>query len=233
MIKPIETVDEFLDKIVIPAKRFNIHSQDPWSLKDTKHNFLLTSDVFATQLGFSDHTKLINYSMMDLDFSNQESLQHLIFNELQAIAEKKVTHTLSVFELKNTLTASISSIIPIFFKNEVVALEIPSKFLNQTQFNLELFLSINSIPANPNPEKIFTKNKIEEHIIYLMMLKKTQQQIAKLLHVSRSRISQRIAIICERAKIPGYSAKLMIEHAFAANYHKRIPLELFFIHFTH
>jgi predicted XRE-type DNA-binding protein len=229
MNNTIRTADDFLNEVLIPAKMSNVSSKEPWILKDAKHKNLLISDSFAVQLGYDNHTQLMNSSMADLAKTNQNSLNHLMHQELRAIKEKKVIHCILAFEQNTTTVAIIASIIPIFFQNEVVALEIPSKFLNQSQFNLELFLSINSVQTNSTPKSSFTKNRIEEHIIYLMMLKKTQEQIAKLLNVSRSRVSQRIAMMCHRASIPGYSAKLLIERAFLANYHKRIPLELFFI----
>ncbi len=220
---------DFLKQIIIPTKTFNTTSNDPWYLKDVTGNFLLASNTIAQEFGFENHSNLINLNLKNLPFKHPRSLNELLIQEKEILALQKITHNIAIFELKHKTIIMMTTNIPILFQEQVIAIETLGKFIDQANFNLELYLAINNIPTTTNPREIFTEGQIEEHIIYLLMLKKTQQQIADILNVSRARVAQRIHAICNRANIPGHSAKLMIEQAFLANYHKRIPLELFFI----
>ena len=225
----IDNEETYLDNIVIPYYK-NIQSINScWAVRNNTHRFLSCSYLFAQQLGMPIEqiigTSLDQIECWDKQFINLE----------QTLDSKVLQNTDETYNNVNAMkfndgteipTITIRS--PIKYASKVVAIE--TRYLTIAQ-NLSFAnykknssgLLCGSKNHNHNNSEISERERL---IIYLLILRRTQNEIAKLLDVSRARIAQLIGNICEKFNIPGVSAKLLVDYAISHDFHHKMPLEL-------
>ena len=225
--------ESFVQDVILPMSANNQYAKTPWTLRDTHHNFLLTSDIFATTLGFSGTKELVNKNLDILPHYDESYKRDLYEYDLEVIKNKKIIKRVTAFNVHNKTVVRLITMIPILFDNEVIAINIPGMFVSQHGFD---FISYKKIHNITNVFKKYNvaiddilMNDIEKKIGYLMLLGKSQSEIADTLNCSRSKIAKTIAHICERNNIPGSSGRLLIDLLISVDYHKKISPEFFML----
>ena len=225
----ITTKEEFLTQVVLPIKSATMKSNSFWHLRDLDGNFILSSDALAIFLGYTNGYEIQNKNLYDLPYIDQNEINDTEKLEYQVKEHKSIETIINTFKINNNIHLIKATIVPIIFRNKVVAIDTILFPINQQYCDLELFNKTNYLTkTTKKPEDLdISKTPSQRLVLFLLILGKTQMEIAKTLNISRARVTFLIARMCENAMIPGSSSKLLISKAIVHNYHKKIPQEFF------
>ena len=216
-------IQKFIHQVVIPNKIPDIASDNIWALKDINHKFWVTSNKYANLFGYDSYHGLVGQSLSKLDILRKKNIEFIHNQEKEVLATKRSIRGILFFDFVDSVHIFAITIDPIFFNNEIIGLD--KKFTPISKHNFGL----HKIGFSNHTKGILlnAKTKQEQYLIYLLILNKNQQEIAKYLGVSRSRVVQIITKLSGCLGITGCATKLLIDQAIAEEYHKKIPVELF------
>lgn len=230
-VEPL-TAEKFLKDIVIPSRIHQIDVEYFWALRDRKHNFVLSSNSYAHKFIDGDHQDILGKNLDHLVSSVGESCVAITKEQDNKIINNPLTNTseLNIYKVKDVVEVELTTRTAIVFNNECIAVDVIINPLTQNCFDLDNYLKSKSIKIDSSAVAKQAKIKLhkrEETILYLLILRKTQSEVADLLGVSRSRVSQLVAGICEKFGLYSNSARVLVDYAIANNYQERIPVEFF------
>lgn len=227
------TAEQFLKDIVIPSRINQIDVEYFWALRDRKHNFVLSSNSYARKFIDGDHQDILGKNLDHLTNSIGKTCVETTKEQDKKIINNPLSNTseLNIYKVKDTVEVELTTRTAIVWNNECIAVDVIINPLTQEFFDLDTYLKSKSINIDATAlVKPITKIKLskrEETILYLLILRKTQSEVADLLGVSRSRVSQLVAGICEKFGLYSNSARVLVDYAIANNYHDNIPVEFF------
>ena len=222
MSENIET-HEFIHKIIIPNKILDIESDNIWALKGIDHKFWVTSNKYANLFGHTSYHGLVGKNLLQLDVLYKKNIEIIHRQEKEVLSRKRSSRGILFFDLTDTVHIFATTIDPILFNNEIIGFD--KKFTPISKHNFDLH-KIGLVNQDKNIS-LNAKTRQEYCLIYLLILNKNQQEIAKYLGVSRSRVVQIITKLSGNLGITGCATKLLIDQAITEGYHKKIPVELF------
>ncbi len=217
----------FIVNNLIPTKLHHVYSkQSIWALKDVNHRHLLMSLQYASLVGCSNKDSLIGISLEKFTNLKIKDITFIHHKEKEILDSKKPLRNVVYAESEEFVSVYVVTIMPIFFENNVIALDEKYSLISQFDFN-QVNLGRNLQTHENKPLQI--KSEQEKYVLSLLILHKTQHEIASLLSLSRSRIVQIISKLCNQFGIEGCSTSLLIHKALKANFHRIIPPELFLL----
>lgn len=217
---------DFITKVVIPVKQSSELCDDSWLLKDREMKILSLSPVIMSKLdNKSLARKCIGKKITSyLDFENNNDRQkYTNAHRMSVLSQRAVTISV-LLKSKVEIEIVLITMIPILFESKVVAVE--DYIFKYGAISLSLMESISRIPEKSNllnVEKKYYYSKKYLSVIYFLILGKKQKEIARLLGVTRVRVTQIIEKICAEVGVYGWSSKLLKYKALFLNYHRNIP----------
>jgi hypothetical protein len=224
----MEACDKYLESVVIPYYKNTQFSNGCWALRNRNHEFIAFSDNFAEQ--FRENS--LHLTGKSLSESNAVKSE---FFELERELDDKVWQNPDeLYSQIEMLQYSDGSELPLMVhrsaikqEGKIIAVEAKYYPLNDDELNLSEYKKVDRKDIKRNKKfNIGLLSNREKMIIFLLIIRKTQQEIAALYSISRCRVAQIIASICDKCNIPGVSAKLLVDYALSYNLHKQIPLKM-------
>jgi DNA-binding CsgD family transcriptional regulator len=230
-VEPL-TAEKFLKDVVIPSRVNQIGVEYFWALRDREHNFVLSSNSYARKFIGGNHQDILGKNLDYLVDSVGKSCVEITKQQDNKIITNPLSNTseLNIYKIKEVVEVELTTRTAIVFNNECIAVDVIINPLTQNCFDLDNYLKSKSINIDSSTQAKPAKIKLsqrEETILYLLILRKTQAEVADLLRVSRSRVSQLVARICEKFGLYSNSARVLVDYAVANNYHESIPVEFF------
>ena len=220
---------EYIKNVVLPYYENMRQVNYCWALRNSKYEFILCSNEFVNYFSCLEH-EIIGKSIDNIIiWSDKFKRSEQKLDDLAFKYPERIHSIVDTIDLKSGMEVPfIAQHTAIKYKNQPVAIEIKYSILNQ-ELNIRKYKKLllsQSLASSKFDLNLGDLNQREQVIVYLLLLRKTQQEIAALCNLSRARIAQIIARICEKCNISGVSAKVLVDCAISHKIHEKIPHEL-------
>lgn len=213
---------------LIPSKLHLVYSTESiWTLKDIQHTHILFSLGYMKLLGHTSKADIIGKRLDEITDLNKHTIKFVHQQEQMVIKTKKSSRNTMYLETSEFVYVYAVTTIPIFYQKNLIALD--KKFTLISQYDFNQTGSDKALSNNENNPKLIIDTEQEKYVLSLLILNKTQHEIAAYLTLSRSRIVQIISKLCAQFGIEGCSTTLLVNKAIEANFQRMIPPELFML----
>ena len=219
-------IQNFVNKFIIPNKEQDVDSDNIWALTDINNKYWAASNKFAKLFGYNNGQALVGKNLESLNVLHKNDLAFIRQQESQVLKTRRSTRGILFVDFSEVMHIFALTINPIFYEKELIGFEKKFTPISRNNFNLH---KIEHGSHSTRKTILQAKTKQEEYLLYLLILNKNQQEIAKHLGVSRSRVVQIITKLSGQLGVSGCATKLLIDQAIANGYHKLIPVELFML----
>ncbi len=215
--------EAFIKKVIIPSFIGAVNKDIYRIIYDVSGRIIFATNKVAQSFGFDNWLQIKGKKLFELPTKNKELLKEIEHIREMVIHKQQIIDYLCFAEFLTGFDVQLVSHEPYFMPDgEIIGSAITSRrfwFFNLTHLINKLHKKILHIE-----DASIVLSKRQEEILFLLMMKLSQREIAAFLKISRGTVAKTIAQdICPKFKISGGSTKLLVEKALSLNYPKRIP----------